>query len=714
MAKKKSIDEQPGESQIKPPPPSDDLFDRFSDLIYEAQDQTDAWRGEQEKWHKMRMRIKSAKTFPFPGCANLRLPTIETKLRKIKSQLVKIIFGIRPIVQALPGPTGNLETAMKIEKWLDHLIMNKMGFKQKGVIAIDQSIEKGFYLLKPYWKREITTRIEEYSLKDLSLQEIQQLYGPRSTSQTIKQALVERLEVDMSDLVAEENERELEKVIKAVQSGDKEIKFELKDVLCNYPDVALGNPEFIYVNSDSPWNPQDCRMLTHEFFIPYDTVNKNVDGKQWSRDAVDSIWAWNDLTAEQISQTELAKEMREGITRLNNPSKLVRIWETYCWYDLNGDGEEEKCVFTFAPDFGVTLRKITLPLNNGKFPFVKLVNELCDDRWFSHRGLPEMIEDLVKEVDTQHNQKIDSQTLRNAPMVTYRAGIVNPNLIKFVPSQAIPRQSPDDVIFMNNTNLNAEFSYKDEQMILEMKIEELIGQIDFGLQSMVNRRQPRTAYEVGQQGQSAQLVFSLDADTYTESFSELFSMVWDLWCQYGNDQEEFMYFGQNGWEKIRLSREEVQGKYKIIVRGNDQNFNPESRREKAMMIMQTSLNPIALQSGVVQPKNLYNIFKKFYQTLDEAAWMEYITDPSKLPPPPPPPPDVPIKPENLTPAELADVKKKLNIQPDVQGMMMMHSDQNAKEALDAQKQKAEIVEKLAGAIETQQNISQGEDIGEKA
>lgn len=711
MAKTKNIDKQPGEEQVKPAPPADDLFDRFSDLIYEAQEQTATWRSEQEKWHKMRMRIKPAKTFPFPGCANLRLPTIETKLRKIKSQLVKIIFGVRPIVQAIPGPSGNLNTAMKIEKWIDHLIMDKMNFKSKGIIAIDQSIEKGFYLLKPYWKQEIITRMEEYSLKDLSIQEVQQLYALNTTPEMIKMELINRLEVDMSDLVAEENDKELDRVVGEILAGKDKIKLELRDVLCNYPDVALGNPEFVYVPSDSPYSPQDCRMVTHEFFIPYDTVNKNVEYKKWSREAVDSIWAWKDMTAEQLSQTEVAKETREGISRLNNPSKLVRIWETYCWYDLNGDGEEEKCVFTFAPDFGVTLRKITLPFYNGKFPFVKLVNELCDDRWFSHRGLPEMIEDLVKEVDTQHNQKIDSQTLRNAPMVSYRAGIVNPNLIKFVPSQAIPRQSPDDVVFMNNTNLNAEFSYKDEQMILEMKIEELIGQIDFGLQSMVNRRQPRTAYEVGQQGQSAQLVFSLDADTYTEAFSELFSMVWDLWCQYGNDQEEFSYFGENGWERIRLSREEVQGKYKIVVRGNDSNFNPQTRQQKAGMIMQATLNPIAIQSGVIQPKNLYNVFKKFYQTLDESQWQEFITDPSMLPPPQPPPPDIPLKPENLTPAELAQVKQKQGVQPDVRGMAMMHADQHAKEALDAEEQKANIVTQIAQTIQQQQDIGEEGDIG---
>ena len=662
------------EKKVAPPViQQDDLFSELSNVIEQAANNTSTWRDNQDKWHRMRMRIKSGKTFPFPGCANLRLPTIETKLRKLKSQLVSIILGVRPIVQAIPSPNGNLETAAKIEKWIDHLIMDVMNFKPKAVISIDQSIEKGFYLLKPYWRTEVIKRIEEYSLKDLSMEGVYQLYSSDTTPDMIAQALIQRMEVDMSELVADDNEKAIKKAVGEIVQGKDSIKVELLDVIYDYPDISLCNPEAIYVPSDSPYSPQDCRMVVHEFYLPYNTVKANVQFKKWSQTAVDNIWATKETL--DVDSNEITKDTREGIERLNNPSQLVCIWECYTWYDIDDDGEDEKCVFTFAPDFGQTLRKITLPNNNAKFPFVKLVNELIDDRWFSHRGLPELIEDLVKEIDTQHNQKLDSQTLRNAPMVTYRAGIVNPNLIKFQPAQAVPRQEPDDVVFMHNTNLNAEFSYKDEQMILESKIEELVGQVDFTLQSMINRRQPRTKGEVELQVQNTQQVFSLDATLYTDAFSELFSMVWDMWCQYGNDNEEFSYFGENGWEKIRLNREEVQGKYKIVVRGNDQNFNPQQKQQKVSMIMNAVLNPIALQSGIVQPVNLYNLYKRIFQVLDEPNWQSFITDPTTLPPPPKPPAPVELKAENLTDKELAQVKAEQGIQPDVLGMMLEKQDE---------------------------------------
>ena len=42
--------------------------------------------------------------------------------------------------------------------------------------------------------------------------------------------------------------------------------------------------------------------------------------------------------------------------------------------------------------------------------FVKFFYELTTDRWFAHRGIVEIAEDLIKEVDIQHNMKIDYQS----------------------------------------------------------------------------------------------------------------------------------------------------------------------------------------------------------------------------------------------------------------------------------------------------------------
>ena len=159
--------------------------------------------------------------------------------------------------------------------------------------------------------------------------------------------------------------------------------------------------------------------------------------------------------------------MREGIDRASNPSHLVKIWEVYKYYNPEKGKPEQKWQFILTPDFSKILKKQVLPYDHQKFPFVRFSTEIVDDRWFSPRGIPQHLEDLSKEIDAQHNQKIDNQTIRNAPMFKFRSGAVNPKLVRFIPAQgiAVRGMSPldDSIKLMDNSNANVEFSYEREE-----------------------------------------------------------------------------------------------------------------------------------------------------------------------------------------------------------------------------------------------------------
>lgn len=654
---------------------NDDLFSYIDKKVQDSMGQSTIWASNQAKFNRMRLRIKKAKTFPFIGCSNIKMPTADTKIRKIKAALANVVFGVRPVVQVIPTPSGNLETAMKIEKFLDHMIMDVIKLKNKGVIAIDQALESGFFLLKPYWKVEITKRQEKFDLDDVSIEEAMYLFDGKTTQDMVTQWVFSKYDIDNNSMVIEDNEKSAVDVSTRIMKGETDFDFYVQDVLYNAPDVGLIAPEKCYVPSDSGYNPQDCQCIINEFYMPYHELEMNAEYKGWNKDGIDDIGGYKNYDVRTLKDQQ--KDLAEGITRLNENSGMVRVWEYYGWYDLNNDGIAEKVCITCAPDFSKILRKIGLPFNNGKFPIVKIFYELREDRWYSHRGVCEMAEDIIKEIDIQHNMKIDQQTIRNAPMYLYRSGMVNPNLVQMLPNQAIPVKGTmpltDVVTVLNANNPNVEFSYEREQQILESKLEELFGQIDFTLQSMINKRQPRTLGEVEHQVQSSQQVFSLDADLVIGQFSELFSFIWDLWCQYGEDEEEFEYFGPDGWEKIKLSKEEVQGKYRVTVRGNDNNTNPGVKMQKAQQILQAVLNPMLLQTGVITPVQMVNGIKRFYQTLDIEGWEQFVNVNVQPPQPPQPPPVGAIvtpKFEDLTDAEQAQVLGSIGVQPDIQGRAM--------------------------------------------
>jgi len=166
-------------------------------------------------------------------------------------------------------------------------------------------------------------------------------------------------------------------------------------------------------------------------------------------------------------------------------------------------------------------------------------------------------------------------------------------------------------------------------------------------------------------------MFSLDADLFRMSFEELFNWIWELWCQYGDDQYEFSYFGRNGYEPIKLTKEETQGKYKITVRGNDQNTNPQLRLQKTQMVLQMQSNPIALQTGVITPINIANGYKLAIQEMDIPNWEELVMPPEmvaqQMQQQQPPVNDIRINADDLTDGEVAQLLQKRGIQPDIRG-----------------------------------------------
>ena len=631
----------------------------------ESEGWTSKWETNQKKWYKLRYRVKNEKTFPFKGCSNLRMPTVDIKLRKVKAALMGVLFGIRPIVTVEPEDGVSWGAAKKIEKYLDHCAMDKINIKEKMNIIVDRSLEKGFFLAKPYWRMEITTRIETFKLEEIDLQEALVFFGSQTTPDMMRGMIAAKVQADLHPMVAKDNKVEIDRIIIEILQGAEEVEFTLKDIIYNAPDVSLCSPERVYVPTTTGYDPQSAEYIIHEFYMPLRQVKANIKSKGWKASEVAKIETIKDMKPDDKS-IDIEAETREGIQRLQSSSEnLVKIYECYCHYDINGDGVTERCVFTIAPDFNAELRGITLPFYSGRFPFVKFFYELTDDRWFSHRGIPELIEDIVKEIDIQHMQKIDYGTITNIPLFAYRAGFVNENTTQFVFGQGIPvggMNSIDDVFKpINLTNPNVTFSYEKEQMVLETKVEELIGQIDYSLHSMINKRQPRTLGEVQMQAQNAQSVFSLDADMYRLKFAELMTWIFELIVQYGDDEYAFSYVnpmtGQP--EKVELSREDIQGKYKIRIRGNDQNTNPEVRQQKASFVLQDTY--AALQMGLVSPQAAINARRRAYQMIEVESPDEFLVPPQ----PQPQPINIKLSGDDLTEMEQAQILEKQGIKPDM-------------------------------------------------
>ena len=662
------------------------LYQEIAGDIEEAKNHTLVWSEKHDKFYRLRFRVKKPKTFPFVGCSNLRLPTIETYIRKAKAALIGIYANIKPRMQVIPQTDQDLNKANKIEKFLDYLADYKMMLLEKLILGCDKMLEKGFFLAKVTWAMKSRTYTEIITKDDISPQEMEMLqFAP---PEVIMREIMKRLSVDTSETVVEDNLAAVQKAIVELQSGKFPIRVKLSDELYNAPELHVCDSAHVFVPTDAGTDIQNLRWICHETYEPLEVLREKAREDIYDKNVVDEIRNIRDMdeadkggTRGQERATEASKASREGIDRINNPSHLVKIWETYRYYNPKKGEPEQKWQFILAPEFHLILKKQVLPYDHQKYPFVRFATEIVDDRWFAPRGIPEHLEDLSKEIDAQHNQKLDNQTIRNAPMFKFRSGMVNPKLVRFIPAQGIPvsgMQPLDDSIkLMDNTNANSEFSYDREEMILKTTIQEYLGQVDYSLQSMINKRQPRTLGEVQMQAQNANQVFSLDAFMWSASLSEVFTQMLELCQQYMPQRVFAMVTGQDDLESINMTRDEIQGKYNIVCRGNDTNTNPYVKAQKSQARLPLLVNEMTLNTGVVTPPNIYNILKNFLQDDNVIAWKQMITMPQGQQQPQGPSPAEIVKPkfDELTDDEQAQVIASLGLKPDAPGRQLEKEDQ---------------------------------------
>jgi hypothetical protein len=440
----------------------------------------------------------------------------------------------------------------------------------------------------------------------------------------------------------------------------------LKDVVRDEPGIDFLTAERVYVPGAGGYDPQGLSWCVVEVFLTEEQLRYAVKYKNWAKESLD---AYEEAKSADDSHSRLDtyKDMREGIERAQEGR--VRVWECYGHWDI-GAGYKQKSVVTLLPDFDIEARKVLLDTYSGRYPLVKLFYELTDDRWYSHRGVPEILMDLIEEIDVQHNMKIDIQTMTNFPMILYRPGVINPKTARMNPTQMIPVSTQvgmDDAMrVLNLHNAGAEYSYEREQMLLEGQVQELIGQVDYTLQSQVNRRQPRTLGEVNQQVMESAKLQSLDVMHYVKAFGRIAQMVYELWLQYGPESYEFNYFGERqGGESIRISREELQGQYRIKIRGNDQNTNPALRMQKAQMLFMSIMDERLIGLGITDPVKIAAGFKKYLQAQGVDDWQNYVNEQPQPRQGPDPKTAIEPKYDDLDPDEQAQVLEAFNIKPDV-------------------------------------------------
>ena len=64
--------------------PASDLFTEINNIVEDSRSNVSAWQDKQDKYYRMRMRVKKKKNYPFKDSSNLRMPTADVNIKKVK------------------------------------------------------------------------------------------------------------------------------------------------------------------------------------------------------------------------------------------------------------------------------------------------------------------------------------------------------------------------------------------------------------------------------------------------------------------------------------------------------------------------------------------------------------------------------------------------------------------------------------------------------
>lgn len=343
--------------------------------------------------------VKEPKTFPWPDSSNLHIPLIEIHITICHSVVAATMLDMDPIwyIKALIEGLGE-NVDKDIEKFLH--------WKSKSEWNIDTTLSD------IYW----TTYRDGTGIGDLDwVEQYEDQYDIRRYED------IKKFQADFQDEVsAGISKKEYQEYVKSLLEDD-EIQILVKENVPKYRGPKLRIVElkdFIVVPTTAP--DLDYAQVIGDAFIQranyFRSLSKSSQNEEaWlDKTEVDKMCGTAGLTntPDQISQSQ---DQIEGIarTRVGTPDEywcmqgVVKI-------DLSGDGVEEKYLFMYHKDSDCLLRFERYPYIHNRMKYIIWRFKKRPNRLMG-QSLYDQLVDLNDEVDTQHNQRVDSRTITTVP-----------------------------------------------------------------------------------------------------------------------------------------------------------------------------------------------------------------------------------------------------------------------------------------------------------
>jgi hypothetical protein len=598
-----------------------DFVASLKQQVEDAETDRATWEENLTRWFKKRYGVRPAtKNFPWPNASNVHVSLTEEKIRRLKPNYINLAFEGDPIVAMYPVgdvPMTAAQDAELLMHWLLIYYMNQVpgkNYLEALTISVDRMLEKSFAFVKPIWEyitRSYTKTIDVEEDLPPDLKEF--VLNPETQDEDLEAWLASEVEYDLED---EEYAKRVKKAIADFRADGRYIDILVDMEVYNGPRVVPVAPEELIVPPDTT-DVEDARLICHRMWMTANELKvgekvgkyKNVD------EILDLESAKRDAPKVRSTTLKTTKATREGVTEFLHKSHLIEIWEVYTWYDINDDGVEEKVVITFHPASGIVLRAIEFPYEHWRWPFIPLLYELTDERWYSPRGVPELLDHYQTIATNQENAKLDYMTMANSLQFKYRLGSMGSGSIRWIPGQGVGVQRMEDLEQLRVDRID--ISFDNEMTKIRGLSEQLIGQPDLALNSISNPQERRTAFEISEVVSLSKQVFSLDARLFKNSLQKLYYQIFALWMQYGPEE---VWVNVTGGPPVKISKEQINHAFVLVPNGEFTLLSRTLEQQRAGRLLDAAISDT---SGAI---NTYKAWENYLLKTDPRAAKRILND----------------------------------------------------------------------------------------
>jgi len=307
----------------------------------------------------------------------------------------------------------------------------------------------------------------------------------------------------------------------------------------------------------------------NELFIQNDELIKRIKG------------AGTDVRGD--NQKIQAQYQREGLTF--NEEDYIIVWEAW---SRNDEGNWVCETFSpLRPEEDVRKPYALGKEYDNKPPFSQFEYEVKDGRWYSPRGVTEIVAVHEAELTKLLNEKNDYMTLVNRPLFRSAREIPNAANLKFSPGQILPYD-------IQPIAMPAPPVSFDQSMMFSREIaEQRVATPDFGMSQSLQNTERRTATEINQISNLFSQSSDLRLRIFRMGLGRLYNCAWMLLKKHSKSSLDYWYE-----DTVReLNPEALSESYHIKPTGSADGVNRDFIYTRAVNRMQMFVNDPFIDQG---------------------------------------------------------------------------------------------------------------------